>query len=138
MIYAVQQWRARLRAGETPEPPAWMRAAATLSAPKALGFGLLLSAANPKTLFLAFGAATSIAASDPTTQQALIALASFVVLVSIGATTIVVLAATMGGRADGLLGRIDAWMIANQTAIVSKILPLIGVNLVGSAISALG
>ena len=57
VLLAVQQWRSRPRAGQEPVLPKWMSAISTITAPKALGLGALLSGST-RTLLVPSGGLT--------------------------------------------------------------------------------
>src|SRR5688572_24258878 len=64
LVLAVRQWRGRPGPDDEPELPAWMNGITTLSPAKAFGVGALLSAANPKNMFLAIGAGVTFSQAD--------------------------------------------------------------------------
>ncbi len=83
LALAAKQWRKRPKKGEQPEMPAWMTTIDGFGAGKSLGFGVVLSAANPKNLALTMAAAVSIAQAGLSTGDEAIAVAVFVAIGSI-------------------------------------------------------
>lgn len=135
LVLALQQWRARPRAGETAETPKWMEAIDDFTPPKAVGAGIVLSALNPKNLVLTIaGMAAIVSAGIPAGEEA-VALAAFTVIASLGVATPVVLYFALGDRSGPLLARLKGWMAQNNAVIMAVILLLIGVKLVGDAIA---
>ncbi len=137
LLVAVKQWRGRPARGETAPTPKWMSALEGFGPPKALGAGVVLTALNPKNLILTVAGAAAIAQTGiPAGEQALV-LAIFVVIGCLGVATPVVIALAMGDRSRPLLDGIQSWMARNNTVIMVVILALIGVKLIGDAISGL-
>ena len=77
LLMAARIWRTRLTSGEEAQMPTWMQAIDGFTAGKALGAGVVLSAANPKNLVLVIAGATAIAETEiPARQQAVALLAA--------------------------------------------------------------
>jgi threonine/homoserine/homoserine lactone efflux protein len=134
---AVKQWRARPRAGEAAEMPAWMQSVDHFRAPRAAGLGFLLAAVNPKNLLLVVAAAAAIAGTGiPGDEQAL-AYALFVVLGTIGPAAPVAIYFALGARSERLLDELRAWMAHNNAAIMAVICLLIAAKLIGDGVSGL-
>jgi threonine/homoserine/homoserine lactone efflux protein len=76
-LVAARQWRGRPRGNEPAAMPKWMHAIDSFRPAKAAGFGVLLSAINPKNLLLAVGAATAIAQTGISAGEQAVALAVF-------------------------------------------------------------
>jgi threonine/homoserine/homoserine lactone efflux protein len=134
---AVKQWRGRPTGDEQPELPKWMQTIDTFSAPRALGFGFLLAAVNPKNLVLTVAAAASIAQDDLSDGQSAVALAVFVLVGTLGPGIPVGIYFGMGDRAAHVLGGLRDWMGRNNTAIMAVLFLVIGAKLVGDGISVL-
>jgi len=137
LLYAFKQWQGRPRARETGPTPKWMSALDGFGPPKALGAGVVLTALNPKNLILTVAGAAAIAQTGIPAGEQAVALALFVVIGCLGVATPVVIAFAMGERSDSLLDGIKNWMARNNTVIMVVILALIGVKLIGDAISGL-
>ena len=56
---------------------------------------------------------------------------------TVGVAAPVLIYLTMGDRAAGILGKLNDWMSQNNATILTVIFLLIGVKLIGDAISAL-
>ena len=65
LLVAARQWRGRPGDGEEASMPRWMQTIDQFEPPKALGFGILLSAVNPKNLLLIVAAAAAISQTGP-------------------------------------------------------------------------
>ncbi len=134
---AHRQWKKRPRHGETPEMPKWMSTVEGISAPRAAGLGVLLSAVNPKNLILTAAAAATIAESGMEPGDEAITIAVFVVL---GSVTVVgaVLASILGGhRVEAPLDSIRRFMADNNAVIMTVILLLLGLKIFGDSLGGI-
>lgn len=135
LALAVRGWRRRSDDGGEAPTPKWMEALEGITATKAAGLGLALSALNPKNIVLTIAAGAAIAQTGiPAAEQA-IAYAGFIAVASLGVATPVVLSAVLGARSREPLDRISGWMTANNAAVMAVLLLVIGVMLIGDAIS---
>jgi threonine/homoserine/homoserine lactone efflux protein len=135
VLLALKQWRGRPHAGEEPPTPKWMGAIDAFTAPKALGAGAVLSGANPKNLLLAVGAAAAIVQTGISGGEQAVAYAVFAVLATVGVAVPVVIYFALGDRAGAILNRLKTWLAKNNAAIMAVLLLVIGVKLIGDAIS---
>jgi threonine/homoserine/homoserine lactone efflux protein len=131
----VRQFRGRPRDGEHGDLPRWMTAVDAFGWPKALGAGLVLSAANPKNLLLAIAGAAVIAQAGLSGGQEAASLAIFVLIGTVGVAAPLVLYFAMGARSRELLDGLRAWMAAHNAVIMAILLILIGAKILGDAIS---
>ena len=90
LLLAVKQWRSRPRGDEPAAEPKWMGAVDSFTPAKTAGAGVVLSAANPKNLVLAIGAAAAIAETGISVGQEIVAYAIFVLIGTIGVAAPVV------------------------------------------------
>ena len=105
---------------------------------KAAGMGVLLAVVNPKNLLLLVGGAAAIAQTGASTGDQAVALAVFVVIATIGVAAPIAIKFLIGGeRAAELLDRLHEWMARENATIMAVICLLIGVKLIGDAISGL-
>ena len=135
VLLALKQWRGRPHAGEEPPTPKWMGAIDAFTAPKALGAGAVLSGANPKNLLLAVGAAAAIVQTGLSGGEQAVAYAVFAVLATVGVAVPVVIYFALGDRAGAILNRLKTWLANNNAVIMAVLLLVIGVKLIGGAIS---
>jgi len=135
LLVGVRHWRGRPRSDAPGELPRWLRALDRFGAAKAAGAGVALSALNPKNLLLAIAGATVIAQAGLSGGQEAGALAIFVAIGTIGVATPVVMALAMGPRAGTLLDSMKGWMARNNDVIMAVLVLIIGVKLIGDAIS---
>jgi hypothetical protein len=135
LLVAARQWRGRPHDGEQPPTPKWMGALETFTPVRAAAAGAVLSAANPKNLLLAAAGAVAIAGAGISTGDETIAWIVFVAIASIGVAAPVVIFFAMGSRSRDLLDHLKGWMAHNNAVIMAVLLLVIGVKLIGDAIS---
>jgi threonine/homoserine/homoserine lactone efflux protein len=132
---AVKERRSRPTDEAEPEMPKWMEAIDTFTPGKAAGFGALLSGINPKNLLLCVGAAAAIAQTGVSAGEQAVALAIFVLIGTLGPGAPVAIYFALGERSEQILERLKAWMSDNNAAIMAVLCLVIGVKLIGDAIS---
>ena len=132
---AAKQWRGRPHGDEDPPVPKWMGALDAFTPVKAGGAGVVLSALNPKNLLLAVAGAAAIGQAGISTGQEVGAYVIFIAIASIGVAAPVVIYFAMGDRSQPLLGRMKTWLAHNNAVIMAVLLLIIGVKLIGNAIS---
>jgi threonine/homoserine/homoserine lactone efflux protein len=135
VLLAARQWRERPREGEEPVTPKWMDAIDSFTPPKAFGAGVVLSALNPKNLILTIAGMAAIVAAGLPADEQVVALVVFTIIGSLGVAIPVVMYFALGERSGPLLARLKDWMARNNAAIMAVILLLIGMKLLGDAIS---
>lgn len=137
LLVAARQWSGRPHDGDEPPTPKWMGALETFTPAKAIGAGALLSGLNPKNLMLAVAGAAAIAGVGLPTGEEAVSYAVFVLVASIGVGAPVVIYFLLGEHSQDLLGRLKDWMARNNAVIMAVLLLVIGVKLIGDAISGL-
>ena len=137
LLVALRQFRGRPAAGEEPSMPKWMGAIDKVKPPAAFGLGALLAGANPKNLILGVAGAAAIAQTGISGGQQAVSFIVFAVIATTGVAAPVVIYFAMGDRAGKTLGRLKDWMSHNNAVIMSVLCLIIGVKLIGDAISAL-
>jgi len=134
---ALRQWRGRPRGDAEPELAAWMRTIDRFTPAKAAGMGALLAVVNPKNLLLLAGGAAAIAQTGASTGDQAVALAVFIAIATVGVAAPIAIKFLMGERSAALLGRLRDWMARESATIMAVICLVIGVKLIGDAISGL-
>lgn len=137
LLLAVKEWRGRPAAGDDVELPGWMGALDGFTPVKATGTGVLLSAVNPKNLLFLVGGATAVASTGTSGTGQAVAWALFTVIASAGVVAPVVVYLAMGDRAGPVLDGLKQWMAHHNAAIMAVLVLVIGVKLVGDAITGL-
>ena len=131
ILLGFRQWRGRPKAGETAAMPAWMSAIDAFTPVKALGFGFLLSALNPKNLTFAAAAGISIDAAVAAGGSAPALILLFTILASVSIAVPVVYVLVGGEGAKRTLEGWRTWLAAHNAAIMAVLFVVIGAKLVG-------
>jgi threonine/homoserine/homoserine lactone efflux protein len=133
-----RQWQSRPRPGDPPKaPPKWMATIDSISPSKALGFGLLLSAVNPKNLTLAAGAGVSIGQAGLDTTSAIVLIVLFVALGSLSILVPVLYSLFGGEGARTRLDGLKTWLGENNATVMSVLLFVIGIVLASKGLGGL-
>jgi threonine/homoserine/homoserine lactone efflux protein len=135
ILLALRQWRGRPHGAEDPPTPKWMGALDAFTPVKAAGAGVVLSALNPKNLLLTVAGAAAIAQTGISTGQQVGSYVVFVAIATIGVAAPVVIAFALGDRSRKILDDLKAWLAHNNAVIMAVLLLIIGVKLIGNAIS---
>jgi threonine/homoserine/homoserine lactone efflux protein len=135
VLLSVKQWRGRPHEGETPPTPKWMGRLDDFTPVKAGGAGAALSALNPKNLLLTIAGASAIAQTGISAGEQAAAYVVFVVIASIGVTAPVIIYFALGDRSQQILDRLKSWLAMHNAVIMAVLLLIIGVKLIGNAIS---
>ena len=115
--------------------PKWMGALDSFSPVKAAGAGVVLSGVNPKNLLLAVAGAVAIAQAGISTGQQVAAYVVFVAIASIGVAAPLGIYFALGERSRQILETMKNWLARNNAVIMAVLLLVIGVKLIGDAIS---
>lgn len=137
LLIAVRQFRGRPRDGEDAPMPKWMGRIDEITPMAALGFAVVLAAANPKNLLLAVAGAAAIAQTGISGAQQAVAYLVFVLIGSLGIGAPVVIYLVMGERSQAVLARLKDWMGRNNAVIMSILCLVFAAKLIGDAIGGL-
>jgi len=133
----VKQWKGRPKPGEDAALPKWMQAIDGFTPVKALGFGVLLSALNPKNLGLAIAAGVVIDQATAAGGNAIAMEILFVVIASVSIAVPVTYMLVGGEGAKHTLDGWKTWLGANNAAVMAVLFIVIGAKLVGSGLDGL-
>ena len=137
LLVAARELRGRPKGGGQAPLPKWMATVDDIKPLAACGLAALLAGANPKNLLLAVGGATSIAQTGISGGEQAIAYTVFALVGTLGVGIPVWIYFTLGPRADKPLAGLKEWMGAHNAVIMSVLCLVIGVKLIGDAISGL-
>jgi hypothetical protein len=137
LAVALRQFRGRPKPGEDPALPSWMARIDSIRPPAAAGLAAVLAGVNPKNLLLAVSAAAGIAQTGISGGEQAVAYLVFAVLATLGVGAPVGIYLVMGERAAPLLAGLKDWMGRNNAVIMAVLCLVIGVKLIGDAISGL-
>lgn len=138
IVLALRKWVNRPRPGDEVPMPGWMKSFETSTPRRSLLLGLGLSGANVKNVALAGSAAASITDMVADGHDAVLGAVVFVLLGSASVITAVVFHLVGGDRAKAPLERVKEFMLANNSVIMMVILLLLGANILGNGLSAVG
>lgn len=116
--------------GRDSEPPAWLSTLMDSGPREAVRYGLLMSAANPKELLMAIGAAITLGASEAGTTATVGAL---VVFVAVGAASVLAPLVVFLAGGDSSRQRLTTareWLQRNSVMVASGVLGVLGVWLI--------
>ena len=133
----IRQWRSQPAKGEEAKLPAWMSAIADFPPQRALAFGVLLSALNPKNLAFAIAAGVTIDGAVAAGGNAVAMIVLFVVLASVS-IAVPVAYILVGG--DGARRRLEGWrtwLTAHNAAVMAVLFVVIGAKLLGEGLDGL-
>jgi hypothetical protein len=103
LVLARKQWRSRPHGDEPASEPKWMRSVDHFTPGRSAGAGVVLSAANPKNVVLAAGAAAEIAQLGVSDADEVVAYAVFALIGTIGVAAPLVVYFALGDRAGPIL-----------------------------------
>lgn len=138
IVLAVRQWRARPKPGDELELPGWIAKVEGISTPSAFTLGAFFGGIKPKNLLLSISLGVSVEATMISGGEAAIVLVAVAIVASIPIMVPVVLSLVALDRISGALDRLRDWMVRHNSAVVGVILLLVGVLLIGKALSTLG
>jgi hypothetical protein len=134
---AVKEWKARPAPDAEVAMPKWMGMLDGFTALKAGGLAVLLSALNPKNLVFIIGGAAAVSQFDLSVGEQAGAWAVFTIIATIGVAVPMAIFLFMGSKAASTLQSLKEWMARNNTAVMAVLLLIIGIKLVGDAITGL-
>ena len=137
LLLALRNWRKRPAPGTEPEMPKWMSGIDALSPFQAFGLGVLLAGVNPKNLVLAVGAAAGVAQLGLSTGDAAVSLIVFVALASVTIVGPVVYYLLGGQRAQRGLDALKDWLRIHDSATMTVLFLVFGVDLIAKGIQPL-
>ncbi len=135
LVLAARKWRARPQPGEEPDMPRWMASVDHIAPGRAFGLGVVLSAINPKNLALIFGASTRVSQVAPSTADAVVALALFVLIGSCTVGAAVLYDLFGGERARTSLDKAKVWLSFHNGAVMAVLFVVFGAVLISEGLS---
>jgi Sap, sulfolipid-1-addressing protein len=123
--------------GDEVATPKWMGALDHFTHGKAAIAGGALSIADPKNLLLIVGGTAALAQFGLATGDETVSWIVFTVIASIGVGAPAAIYFAMGDRAAKILDELKTWMGRNNVAVMAVLCLIIGVKLVGDAITGL-
>lgn len=137
IVLAVRQWRARPKPGDELELPGWMAKVEGITTSSAFVMGAFFGGIKPKNLLLSIGLGVSLEALTLSSGEAAIVIVIVACVAAIPILVPVIISLVALDRLAGALDRLRAWMMQHNAAMVGTILLLVGVLLIGQAVSTL-
>ncbi|NIJ12114.1 cytochrome c biogenesis protein CcdA [Saccharomonospora amisosensis] len=134
---SLRRFRARPGPQEEARMPSWMGGITSFHPGKSLVTGLVLGAANPKNLAMAFSAAVAVAGAGLTVGQSVAGVAVFTVIAVLGVATPLAMVLTMGERARPRLDTWKNWLRQHNSVVMSVLFLVFGVVLIGEGVRQL-
>ena len=134
---AARTWRSRPAPGETASMPKWMAAIDSLEPGRAFLVGALYTGVSPKSLALIASAGLAIAKAGLERRQVAIEVIAFDLLGSLTIHVPVLYSLLGGAKARATLDTWKDWLTANNAAVVTVILLLLGLVLLGDGLGPL-
>ncbi len=133
ILLAIKQFMQRPKGNEEPKTPKWFAKMSNIKPLGAAGFGVILSAANPKNLLLGITAGVSVGALTLSADQSVLITVIYVLLASssIWIPTLVFLLA--GDHIKHVLDEMREWLVRHNAAIMSVLFLFIGLDIIGKA-----
>jgi threonine/homoserine/homoserine lactone efflux protein len=132
-----REWRSRPKPGTDAPLPKWMAAIEEFTFVKAAGLGFVLAAVNPKNLLMCAGAGTVVAGAGISVSQQVVAVAVFTVLAACTVAVPVIAYLIAKERMRHPLDELKVWLQANNAAVMSVVLVVLGITVIGKGIGGL-
>lgn len=133
ILAALHEFSKRPKHGEEPETPKWFAKMSEIGPKGAVGFGLLLSALNPKNALLSISAGVGVGALQLSGGQEFLSALIFTALASCSIIIPTIAFLVAGHRLDKFLDSVRGWLVQNNAVIMSVLFLLIGVNIITKA-----
>ena len=137
IVLAWRQWRSRPEPGDELELPGWIAKVESISTPSAFTLGAFFGGLKPKNLLLSIGVGVAVEATAVSGGEAAIVLAAVALIASVPIMVPVIVSLVALDRISSALDRLREWMVRHNSAMVGVILLLVGVLLIGKALSTL-
>lgn len=138
IVLAWRQWRSRPEPGDELELPRWIAKVEGISASSAFTLGAFFGGLKPKNLLLSIGVGVAVEATAVSGGEAAIVLAAVALIASVPIMVPVIVSLVALDRISSALDRLREWMVRHNSAMVGVILLLVGVLLIGKALSTFG
>ena len=137
LVVAVRKFRSRPAPGEDAPQPRWMDGIAGFGAGKSLAVGAAVGAANPKSIAVGLASAVTIASAGLTAGDAVVVIAVYTLIASLGVAAPIVAVLVLGDRSDKVLSGWQSWLDHNNAAMMAVIYLIFGVILVGRGLGGI-
>ena len=136
LLLVAGAWTFVRRSPDAP-PPSWMATLEGSTPRRALRFGLIASAPNPKVTLLALAGGFAVGADATSLTEEVVAVLVFALVATSTALVPLVAYLLRGDRALGTLGRAKDWLTKRSDVVMSAIMVVFGILLVWKGWGAL-
>ncbi len=133
IAFAVKEFLGRPKDGEKAKTPKWFDKMSSISPLGAAGFGVFLSALNPKNLLLSISAGTAVGALNAAVSHEFAAAIAYTLIASASIIVPTVAFLVAGKRLDKALDSMRVWLVQNNAVIMSLLMLMIGLNMISKA-----
>lgn len=133
ILLAIREFMKRPKKGEKPKTPKWFAKMSKIGVVGATGFGLFLSALNPKNLLLSLSAGAAVGALTLTGGEETVATIVYTAIASASIIIPTIAFLIAGKRLNKVLDSMREWLIDNNAVIMSILFLLIGINILVKA-----
>lgn len=133
ILLAVREFMHRPKKGEEPKTPKWFAKMTQIGVTGAAGFGVFLSALNPKNALLSLSAGAGVGALGLSGAQQALSTLLYVAIASASIIVPTIAFLLAGHKLDKVLDTLREWLIQNNAIIMSVLLLMIGLNIIGKA-----
>ncbi|MBP1040304.1 GAP family protein [Vagococcus sp. BWB3-3] len=133
IFIAIKTFMKRTKVGEEPKTPKWFAKMTSLKPMGAVGFGVVLSSANPKNLLLSLSAGAAAGAVTQSISEDGLAILLFGLIATSTIVIPTILFSVMGDKISHKLAEMKNWLIYNNDTITAVMLLFIGIKILGKA-----
>lgn len=133
ILLAVKEFLQRPKGNEEPKTPGWFAKMSNIKPLGAAGFGVILSAANPKNLLLGVTAGVSVGALSLNASDTILTTVIYVLLASCSIWIPTLVFLFVGDHIKHALDEMREWLIKHNSVIMSVLFLFIGLDIISKA-----
>ena len=134
---ALRSWSKRPRSGHEVSMPTWMARVDGIGPGGSFVLAAIVGSLNPKNLVMNAAAAAILAAAALPPGDVAVSIALYTAVASSTVAAVVLYRLVAGQRGAARLESIRSWLTANNATVMTLLLLVLGVKLVGDAISGM-
>lgn len=125
LIFGIREWIGRPQHGKSAQKPRWIKAIESISPPKAFGLGFLFAVVNLKNTPVGIAVAKMLGNYGGWSSEVF----GFVFYLLIASCAVVIPVAVyliFGRRLYGIFGKLNAWLVLNNSVILAVLFMVLG------------
>lgn len=134
---AYRSWKRRIKPGETPHEPKWMKSVESITPLKSLGLGIFIVFINAKNFVLSTSAGIAIGQESTSFEEETILVALFVLIGSISILVPVVAFLLAGKKLQTPLENTRKWFVYHNNAILLILFLVLGIMMLSKVLRLL-